>query len=167
MTVDSPATTAARPVPSLDLSSPEVHINPRLLQSAEMGMSASELGYTVDALVDGAYATDYFLGTDKIDLSFLLPEYLARYDGLMLMTNGNLPLTGAQKKAIVDYVRDGHGLVGVHCASLTLYDYPEFGEVLGGYYRRSIVPTTRVGQTNIGVLKVEDTIVNIIHEAAR
>ena len=59
----------ARPIPSLDLSSPEVHIHPRLLQSAEMGMSASELGYTVDALVDGAYASDYFLGTDKIDLS--------------------------------------------------------------------------------------------------
>ena len=32
-------------------------------------MSASELGYTVDALVDGAYASDYFLGTDKIDLT--------------------------------------------------------------------------------------------------
>ncbi len=59
----------ARPVPSLDLSSPEVHVTPRLLQSAEMGMSAVELGYTVDALVDGAYASDYFLGADKIDLS--------------------------------------------------------------------------------------------------
>ncbi len=59
----------ARPIPSLDLSSPEVHVIPRLLQSAEMGLSAAELGYTVDALVDGAYAGDYFLGTDKIDLS--------------------------------------------------------------------------------------------------
>ena len=39
------------------------------MQSAEMGMSASELGYTVDALVDGAYAGDYFQGSDKIDLS--------------------------------------------------------------------------------------------------
>ena len=91
----------------------------------------------------------------KLDLSFLTPEYLAPFDGLMLMTNGNLPLTEPQKRAIVDYVRNGKALVGVHCASLTLYDYPEFGEVLGGYYRRSIVPTTMVGQ-KIGVLKVED-----------
>jgi type 1 glutamine amidotransferase len=91
----------------------------------------------------------------KLDLSFLTPEYLAQFDGLMLMTNGNLPLTAPQKRAIVDYVRNGKALVGVHCASLTLYDYPEFGEVLGGYYRRSIVPTTMVGQ-KIGVLKVED-----------
>src|SRR5262249_18994589 len=50
-----------------------------------------------------------------LDLSFISPEYLARFDGLMLMTNGNLPLTPAQKQAIVDYVRAGHALVGVHC----------------------------------------------------
>jgi hypothetical protein len=91
----------------------------------------------------------------RLDLSFLTPEYLAQFDGLMLMTNGNLPLTEPQKRAIVDYVGNGKALIGVHCASLTLYDYPEFGEVLGGYYRRSIVPTSMVGQ-KIGVLKVED-----------
>ncbi len=59
----------ARPVPSLDLSSPEIHVIPKLLQSAEMGMTAADLGYTVDALVDGAYASDYYLGADKIDLT--------------------------------------------------------------------------------------------------
>jgi uncharacterized protein len=91
----------------------------------------------------------------KLDMSFLTPEYLAQFDGLMLMTNGNLPLTDAQKRAIVDYVRNGKALIGVHCASLTLYDDPEFGEVLGGYYRRSIIPTTIVGR-KMGVLKVED-----------
>jgi uncharacterized protein len=90
-----------------------------------------------------------------LDMSFLTPEYLAQFDGLMLMTNGNLPLSDLQKGAIVDYVRNGKALIGVHCASLTLYDYPQFGEVLGGYYRRSIVPAAAVG-TKIGVLKVED-----------
>lgn len=98
----------------------------------------------------------YKQDSNAIDLSILTPEYLAQFDGLMLMTNGNLPLAPAQKKAIVDYVRGGKALVGVHCATLTLYDYPEFGELIGGYYRRSIVPTNRIGTANIGVLKVED-----------
>ena len=62
-------TAQARPIPSLDLSSPELHVQPRLVQSAEMGVSSSDLGYTVNALVDGAYATDYFLHGDKIDLT--------------------------------------------------------------------------------------------------
>ena len=63
------AGTQTRPIPSLDLSSPEVHIEPYLTQAAEMGMSANELGYTANALIDGAYAGDYFLGGDKIDLT--------------------------------------------------------------------------------------------------
>jgi HAE1 family hydrophobic/amphiphilic exporter-1 len=62
-------TAQARPVPSLDLSSPELHVSPQLMQTAEMGVSSTDLGYTVDALVDGAYATDYYLDGDKIDLT--------------------------------------------------------------------------------------------------
>jgi HAE1 family hydrophobic/amphiphilic exporter-1 len=61
----------ARPVPSLDLSSPETHIKPRLLQAAEMEMSNTDLGFTVNALVDGAYAGDYFHKGDKIDLTII------------------------------------------------------------------------------------------------
>ena len=92
----------------------------------------------------------------NIDLSILTPEYLNSFDGLMLMTNGNLPLTLAQRQSIVEFVRNGKALVGVHCATLTLYDYPEFGEVLGGYYLRSVVPTDMIVKGKVGVLKVED-----------
>jgi type 1 glutamine amidotransferase len=92
----------------------------------------------------------------NIDLSMLTPQYLNSFDGLMLMTNGNLPLSPAQRKSIVEFVRGGKALIGVHCATLTLYDYPEFGEVLGGYYLRSLIPTTLVAKGKIGVLKVED-----------
>jgi HAE1 family hydrophobic/amphiphilic exporter-1 len=59
----------ARPVPSLSLSSPEVHIIPKLLQSADMEVSSSELGYLANALIDGAYAGDYFLDGKKIDMT--------------------------------------------------------------------------------------------------
>lgn len=59
----------ARPIPSLDLSSPEVHVTPRLLQAADMGFSNEDLGFMTNALVDGAYVGDYFLDGKKIDLS--------------------------------------------------------------------------------------------------
>jgi HAE1 family hydrophobic/amphiphilic exporter-1 len=59
----------ARPVPSLDLSSPEVHVEPKLLQAADLGLSTADIGYAVDALVDGAYASDYYIGGTKIDLA--------------------------------------------------------------------------------------------------
>jgi len=86
----------------------------------------------------------------QLDFAFLTPAYLAQFDGVMMMTNGNLPFTDAQKKNLLDFVRNGKGFIGAHCASLTFYNYPEFGDMLGGYYRRSIK------QNAIAVLKVED-----------
>jgi type 1 glutamine amidotransferase len=86
----------------------------------------------------------------EIDLRFLTRDYLAGFDGLMLMTNGNLPLTDDQKQVVLEFVASGRGFVGAHCAALTLYNYPAFGDMLGGYYRRSI------RQNAIAVLKVED-----------
>ncbi len=58
----------ARPIPSLDLSTPEVHIRPKLLQAAEMGVSSADLGFAANALIDGAYVSDYYLDNKKIDL---------------------------------------------------------------------------------------------------
>ena len=67
----------ARPVPSLDLSSPEVHVIPKWEQAADLGVNAADLGYIVDALVDGAYASDYYQGGDKIDLTLIGQEEFA------------------------------------------------------------------------------------------
>ncbi len=61
----------ARPAPSLDLSNPEVHVEPKLLQAAETQMNATDIGFAVDALVDGAYVGDYFLEGKKIDLTVI------------------------------------------------------------------------------------------------
>lgn len=61
----------ARPVPSLDLSSPQVHVEPKLVQSAAMELDATALGYAVNALVDGAYVTDYYIGGDKVDVTLI------------------------------------------------------------------------------------------------
>jgi HAE1 family hydrophobic/amphiphilic exporter-1 len=61
----------ALPQPSLDLSSPELHVEPKPMQLSEMGFDTTELGYTVDSLIDGAYAGDYFSGGDKVDLTIM------------------------------------------------------------------------------------------------
>ncbi len=66
-----------RPIPSLDLSNPEVHVEPHWDQIADLGLSAASIGYAVDAFVDGAYAADYYIGGDKIDLTLVGREDLA------------------------------------------------------------------------------------------
>jgi HAE1 family hydrophobic/amphiphilic exporter-1 len=66
------------PSPSLDLSNPEIWVVPKLDQAADLQLSAADLGYAVDALVDGAYATDYYTGGDKIDLRIVGEEQYAK-----------------------------------------------------------------------------------------
>ncbi|MBA4020451.1 MAG: AcrB/AcrD/AcrF family protein [Pirellula sp.] len=67
-----------RPIPSADLSAPELHIRPRWDQAADLGITASEMGYAVNALVDGAYAGDYNLDGDRIDLAIVGNEQRAK-----------------------------------------------------------------------------------------
>ncbi len=69
-----PENTQARPEPSLDLASPELHVKLKPEQAAALGITSRELGYAVNAMVDGAYATDYFIGGEKIDLVILGSE---------------------------------------------------------------------------------------------
>ncbi|MBW3538674.1 MAG: efflux RND transporter permease subunit [Planctomycetes bacterium] len=80
----------ALPQPSLELSSPEVHIEPDPSRSAELGFTVADLGYAVNALVDGAYAGDYFIGGDKVDLTILGAEETVRHnadlEGLLVAT---------------------------------------------------------------------------------
>jgi type 1 glutamine amidotransferase len=103
-----------------------------------------DAGYEVTVL------QGYLQEPDQLDLSMITAEYLSGFDGLMMMTNGNLPLDDSQKQVIIDFVRGGGGFVGVHSGALTLYDYPEFGRMLGGYFRRT------VQQGHLVVLRVED-----------
>jgi HAE1 family hydrophobic/amphiphilic exporter-1 len=76
--VAPPRQTQVFPQPSLDLSNPEIWIIPKLDQAADLQLTAADLGYSVDALVDGAYATDYYSGGDKIDLRIVGEEQFAK-----------------------------------------------------------------------------------------
>jgi HAE1 family hydrophobic/amphiphilic exporter-1 len=60
------------PKPSLELGSPELQVRPLLEHATELGLTAADIGYITDALVDGAYAGDYWHQGDKIDLVFLV-----------------------------------------------------------------------------------------------
>ncbi len=58
---------------SLSLAQPLVEIRPDWDRAAELGMSAADIGYTVAALTDGAFADEFFLDDDKIDIFLFGP----------------------------------------------------------------------------------------------
>ena len=58
----------AIPIPSLDLANPEVRLTPDRRRMADVGLTNRELGFTVNALVDGAKVSDYRIDGREIDL---------------------------------------------------------------------------------------------------
>lgn len=40
----------------------------------------------------------------------------------------------AVKQSILEYVRGGKGIVGIHAATAALQNWPEYGQMMGGYY---------------------------------
>ncbi len=53
---------------TLSLAQPLVEVRPRWARAAELGISAEALGFTVAALIDGAYVDELFLDDEKIDI---------------------------------------------------------------------------------------------------
>jgi type 1 glutamine amidotransferase len=57
------------------------------------------------------------------------------FEAVVLMTNGQPGWTPQQKEDFLSFVRDdGKGVVVAHMALGTFYDWPEFGEMMGGYF---------------------------------
>jgi type 1 glutamine amidotransferase len=61
---------------------------------------------------------------------------LIQYDAIVFCsTTGELPLSDEQKADLMSFIKDeGKGFVGIHAALDTFYKWPEYGEMLGGYF---------------------------------
>jgi type 1 glutamine amidotransferase len=55
-------------------------------------------------------------------------------DVLIFATTGELDFEAEQKQAILDFVRGGKAFLGIHNATDSCYEWPEYGEMLGGYF---------------------------------
>ncbi len=68
------------------------------------------------------------------DCSMISAEGLKQYDAVFFFTTGELPMTPEQQQALTSFVRGGKGFIGAHSATDTFYTWPEYGEMIGGYF---------------------------------
>ncbi|MBO0726838.1 MAG: ThuA domain-containing protein, partial [Blastocatellia bacterium] len=66
----------------------------------------------------------------------MTPENLKNLDVIIFYTTGDLPLSDAQKKAFLDWIKSGKFFMGLHSATDTFYKWPEYGEMIGGYFNK-------------------------------
>lgn len=69
------------------------------------------------------------------ELKHCTAEGLKAFDIVMFVnTTKDLAIDEAQKQALLDFIKSGKGFVGVHSATDTFYEWPAFGEMIGGYF---------------------------------
>jgi type 1 glutamine amidotransferase len=107
-----------------------------LMVTATAGFRHDSIDTARMALATLASTTGEFRVTATEDLSMLTSSGLAAYDVLFFaLTSGELPLASDQRAAILAFVSGGGGFLGAHSATDTLYGWPEYGEMVGAYFR--------------------------------
>lgn len=82
---------------------------------------------------------DTTLRTDTEVLTKKKLEYNAKslndFDAVLFFTGGELEMDSQQKSDFLSFIHDGgKGFIGVHSAAITFADWPEFIDMIGGFY---------------------------------
>src|SRR5262245_54489523 len=77
-----------------------------------------------------------FTVTATENVADVTADRLSATDVLMFaLTTGELPFDAAQKSAILTFVNNGGGYIGEHSATDTLYEWPDYGRLVGAYFK--------------------------------
>ena len=94
---------------------------------------------TIERLGYDSGLWDTTIRTDTAALTKKKLEYNAKnlndFDAVLFYTGGDLEMDPQQKADFLSFVHDdGKGFVGVHSATITFTSWPEYGEMIGGYF---------------------------------
>jgi type 1 glutamine amidotransferase len=101
--------------------------------------SVSHAMATIERLGTETGLWDSTIRTDAEALTKKKLEYnaknLTNFDAVVFFTGGNLEMDAQQKSDFLSFIHeDGKGFLGIHSAAITFVDWPEYGEMIGGYY---------------------------------
>lgn len=124
-----PAPGSPSPAPA---SSSRVRV---LMMTATRGFRHDAIPIARDTMRALASSSDRFTVDTTEDVAAISRTSLGSYDILFFaLTTGELPFDADQKSAIVDFVSSGRGFMGVHSAADTLYEWPDYGRLVGAYF---------------------------------
>jgi type 1 glutamine amidotransferase len=94
---------------------------------------------TIERLGRETGVWDTVIRTDTEALTKKKLEYNAKnlddFDAVLFYTGGDLEMDDQKKADFLSFVHDdGKGFIGVHSATITFTHWPEFGEMIGGYF---------------------------------
>lgn len=128
----------SQPAPAPVVTQPATQATPIrvLMLTATLGFRHDSIPAARDVMSALAASSGEFTVTATEDTTSITATTLANYDVLFFaLTTGELPFNADQKSAIVNFVAGGKGFLGVHSATDTLYEWPEYGRLVGAYFK--------------------------------
>ena len=141
--------TAAQNQPSVDPSLPppphekKVHLKHILVIGQTKGFEHDSVPDGMAAIFNMGRESGLWDATLRTDVELITKKDLQRntknldyFDALVFVsTTGELDLDDSQKADMMSFIKnDGKGFVGVHAALDTNYKWPEYGEMIGGWF---------------------------------
>jgi type 1 glutamine amidotransferase len=101
--------------------------------------SVSHALATIERLGRETGLWDTTIRTDTEALTKKKLEYNAKnlndFDAVLFYTGGTLEMDDQKKADFLSFIRDeGKGFIGIHSATITFTDWPEYGDMIGGYF---------------------------------
>jgi type 1 glutamine amidotransferase len=107
-----------------------------LMLTATAGFRHDSIPTARNVVASLAAQSGAFTVTATEDLREVTAARLASTDVIMFaLTTGELAFDEAQKSAIAGFVDNGGGFIGIHSAADTLYQWPEYGRLIGAYFK--------------------------------
>src|SRR5580700_8897937 len=111
---------------------PAAPVRKKLLAVSHALATIEQLGRK-SGLWDTTIRTDTEALTKK-KLEYNAPN-LNDFDAVLFYTGGTLEMDDQQKADFLSFIHeDGKGFIGIHSATISFTDWPEYGEMIGGYY---------------------------------
>ena len=115
-----------------------------LMLTATAGFRHDSIATAREVLSGLAPGNNFSLSATE-DLSRISAAGLSEVDVIMFaLTSGELPLSAPQRAALIAAVSDGKGFIGIHSATDTLYEFPDYGRLVGAYFKEH--PWTQPGR---------------------
>jgi len=98
------------------------------------GFKHSSIPYWDKALEIMAHKSGAFRVSSSSDMSVFDTAKLKAYDAICFNNTTGLKFSDSQQKALMSFVKDGKGLVGIHAATDNFKGWPEASTMIGGTF---------------------------------
>jgi type 1 glutamine amidotransferase len=113
-----------------------------LVYSGSTGLRHDSIPAAIEALKTIGAKAGYTIDASD-DPEVFNAESLARYKALVLVSSTTDPkkpesewFTGAKRDALQRFLKDGKGVIGLHAAADSHYNWGWYGQMIGGYFER-------------------------------